>query len=463
MLCLVFLAFILLVAWRRPYSSQLDNVISLSLSVMMLLAILSITISIAVGGNAVLLSIAAFNLLTSCLLLAAKCLWDICMYCVDMRIGRRSGAWKAAQMAGGASAWDIGGKLARELTDVTTPLTIDDPGATWQSRGEQPLLDSSQTASFSSSRASVARAYVQAVYRPQMQALSPRSPRSHDGSARQRWRDERRLALAKECERQVADDSPAGGDVSSTMISSSKLSPRSPRSHDGSARQRWRDERRLALAKECERQVADDSPAGGDVSSTMISSSKLGASHGLDSSLTNLAATSVSPSSFGHSKAARGSNVPASPGTHKYSQASQWAVGAPPTRRRGRSPDFPRASTDYGDPGDSEAFAATHGGTRRSSNVRHLRASPNRRPSRDPSSEEDDWGKARRRRSLSRDRRPSAAPSQPAGIVGSVSPRSLGRQRPTPSSTERVVHELLQQTSSTPRARRPPPVVGPPT
>eukprot|EP01062_Namystynia_karyoxenos_P040874 TRINITY_DN29739_c0_g1_i3.p1 TRINITY_DN29739_c0_g1~~TRINITY_DN29739_c0_g1_i3.p1 ORF type:complete len:414 (+),score=66.59 TRINITY_DN29739_c0_g1_i3:1002-2243(+) len=413
MLCLVFLAFILLVAWRRPYSSQLDNVISLSLSVMMLLAILSITISIAVGGNAVLLSIAAFNLLTSCLLLAAKCLWDICMYCVDMRIGRRSGAWKAAQMAGGASAWDIGGKLARELTDVTTPLTIDDPGATWQSRGEQPLLDSSQTvtASFSSSRASVARAYVQAVYRPQMQALSPRSPRSHDGSARQRWRDERRLALAKECERQVADDSPAGGDVSSTMISSSKL----------------------------------------------------GASHGLDSSLTNLAATSVSPSSFGHSKAARGSNVPASPGTHKYSQASQWAVGAPPTRRRGRSPDFPRASTDYGDPGDSEAFAATHGGTRRSSNVRHLRASPNRRPSRDPSSEEDDWGKARRRRSLSRDRRPSAAPSQPAGIVGSVSPRSLGRQRPTPSSTERVVHELLQQTSSTPRARRPPPVVGPPT
>eukprot|EP01062_Namystynia_karyoxenos_P080375 TRINITY_DN8648_c0_g1_i1.p1 TRINITY_DN8648_c0_g1~~TRINITY_DN8648_c0_g1_i1.p1 ORF type:complete len:1282 (+),score=207.74 TRINITY_DN8648_c0_g1_i1:135-3980(+) len=215
LLCLLFAIFIVLVVRLRPYASRLDFVVSVTLAVMMLLAILSITISIMVGGSPGLLTIAAINLFASCVLLAAKCVWDIVAYSIDMKIGRRRGAWQTAQKVGDVSTWQgksrIGYDGDEELTDEDmiprydslshpsqhdagadmshTSLYLDRGAAETSSQlspWSQPLVSSSYTGPSehaADGRAATpqrddldpaVRLYVQTVYRPQVGSLGAR-------------------------------------------------------------------------------------------------------------------------------------------------------------------------------------------------------------------------------------------------------------------------------------------------
>ena len=86
---------------KRPFLAAMDNLIAITLSVLMALAVLGMTIAIAAESSkdSALYAISSVCLLVSALLLMVKCLWDFGIYVMDVLISRRSRAREQARYA----------------------------------------------------------------------------------------------------------------------------------------------------------------------------------------------------------------------------------------------------------------------------------------------------------------------------------------------------------------------------
>eukprot|EP01065_Artemidia_motanka_P000382 TRINITY_DN10168_c0_g1_i1.p1 TRINITY_DN10168_c0_g1~~TRINITY_DN10168_c0_g1_i1.p1 ORF type:complete len:1353 (+),score=249.67 TRINITY_DN10168_c0_g1_i1:99-4157(+) len=107
--------FLWLVARCRPYQSQLDNLVSMFMALLMFFAVLFSSIAIIIGepGDTVdvLLIAAADLLLVSAILLMVKACYDFLLYLYDVKISRRAGVRRGVRMMDGSK--QPGGRLLR--------------------------------------------------------------------------------------------------------------------------------------------------------------------------------------------------------------------------------------------------------------------------------------------------------------------------------------------------------------
>eukprot|EP01062_Namystynia_karyoxenos_P073662 TRINITY_DN7047_c0_g1_i1.p1 TRINITY_DN7047_c0_g1~~TRINITY_DN7047_c0_g1_i1.p1 ORF type:complete len:1275 (+),score=141.23 TRINITY_DN7047_c0_g1_i1:79-3903(+) len=85
---LVLASLAVLTVWRRPYASSLDNLIGSVNSIIVAAAVLLMGAAIA-GAPTAMFAAAGVMLLMSALLLTAKAAWDMFLFLLDIRLGRR--------------------------------------------------------------------------------------------------------------------------------------------------------------------------------------------------------------------------------------------------------------------------------------------------------------------------------------------------------------------------------------
>ena len=84
---------------KRPFLAAMDNLIAITLSVLMASAVLGMTIAIAAESSkdSALYAISSVCLLVSALMVMVKCVWDFGIYAMDVLISRRSRAREQAR------------------------------------------------------------------------------------------------------------------------------------------------------------------------------------------------------------------------------------------------------------------------------------------------------------------------------------------------------------------------------
>eukprot|EP00755_Sulcionema_specki_P013020 Sspe_Gene.52879::Locus_29275_Transcript_1_1_Confidence_1.000_Length_4665::g.52879::m.52879 len=157
---LLALLFLILLLWLRPYMSTLDNVVARLLAAMMFLAVGTISVALALQGEPEgvvdgLFAVSGAMLLLSALLLMAKGVYDIILYLLDVKLGRRRRALQAARKVAeegrSLEAWEHAGSPQTRSVEESEMMEA--------AQVEVPLLDEEKEEATSSPHAAMGNDY----------------------------------------------------------------------------------------------------------------------------------------------------------------------------------------------------------------------------------------------------------------------------------------------------------------